>query len=200
MKKLLYVSCAFVLFSCSENGNRNSKSNNPNNVIEEAESSASSSLSKSGSRYGGNMVDDIFGALLDKDENLKKLDEKILNLQKESSKVISENEKVISKSAIYYVDAKSKTESISDSLTKKGALEMIKQSSDRFDLKTQKLRELLAQAKLNGQKIDDSYTIFKIKKTIPEIEKYQNDNPIELNNLNNYINRQTQLLAELQKL
>jgi hypothetical protein len=157
-------------------------------------------MSKSGSRYGGNMVDEIFAALMDKEENLKKLEEKIQNLQKESSKVISENEKVISKSAIYYVDAKSKTESISDSLTKKGALEMIKQSSDRFDLKTQKLRELLAQAKLNGQKIDDSYTIFKIKKTIPEIEKYQNDNPIELNNLNNYINRQMQLLAELQKL
>lgn len=200
MKKILYVSCAFFWFSCSENSSRNSKANNPTNVIEEAESSASSSLSKSGSRYGGNMVDEIFGALLDKNENLKKLDEKILNLQKESTKIISENEKVISKSANYYADAKSKTESISDSLTKKSALEMIKQSSDRFDLKTQKLRELIGQAKLNSQKIDDTYTIFKIKKTIPEIEKYQNDNPIELNNLNNYINRQSQLLSELKKI
>lgn len=200
MKKILYISCAFFLFSCSENSNRNSKANNPTNVIEEAESSASSSLSKSGSRYGGNLVDEIFGALLDKNENLKKLDEKILNLQKESTKIISENEKVISKSANYYADAKSKTESISDSLTKKSALEMIKQSSDRFDLKTQKLRELIGQAKLNSQKIDDTYTIFKIKKTIPEIEKYQNDNPIELNNLNNYINRQSQLLSELKKI
>lgn len=200
MKKILYICCAFILFSCSENSNRNSKVNTPNNVIEEAESSASSSLSKSGSRYDGNMVDEIFGALLDKDKSLKNLDERILNLQKESAKIISENEKVISKSANYYADAKSKAQIISDSLTKKSALEMIKQSSDRFDLKTQKLRELITQAKLNGQKIDDTYTVFKIKKTIPEIEKYQNGNPIELNNLNNYINRQTQLLSELQKL
>ena len=77
---------------------------------------------------------------------------------------------------------------------------MIKQSEERFNVQSKKLRELIAQAQLNQEKINDTYIIFKIRKTIPEIEKYQKDNPLELKILLTYIDKQTQLITELRKL
>ncbi len=189
-----------MMFSCSENTSGSLKTTEPTNVIEEAESHGSSSISKSASRYGENQVDKIYGVLMSKDENLKKLDEQINSLQNESRKTLSENGKVLATSAEYYKDAKSKTAGITDSVAKNETLEMIKQSEQRFNLQSKKLRELIAQAQLNQEKINDTYIIFKIRKTIPEIEKYQDQNPIELKNLLTYINKQTQLIAELQKL
>lgn len=200
MKKLIYLSSALVMFSCSENTSGSLKTTEPTNVIEEAESHGSSSISKNGSRYGENQVDKIYGVLMSKDKNLKKLDERISSLQNESRKTLSENGGVLARSAEYYKDAKSKTAGITDSLAKNQTLEMIKQSEQRFNLQSKKLRELIAQAQLNQEKINDTYIIFKIRKTIPEIEKYQNDNPLELKNLLTYINKQTQLIAELRKL
>lgn len=200
MKKLIYLSYALLMCSCSENTSGSMKTTEPTNVVEEAESYGSSSISKSGSRYGENQVDKIYGVLMSKDENLKKLDERINSIQNESRKTISENGKVLATSAEYYKDAKSKTAAIIDSLAKNQTLEMIKQSEERFNVQSKKLRELIAQAQLNQEKINDTYIIFKIRKTIPEIEKYQNQNPIELKNLLTYINKQTQLIAELRKL
>lgn len=200
MKKLIYLSFAFVMFSCYENTSGNLKTTEPTNVIEEAESYGSSSISKSGSRYGENQVDKIYGVLMSKDENLKNLDQRISSVQNESRKTLSENGKVLATSAEYYKDAKSKTAGITDSLAKNQTLEMIKQSEERYNLQSKKLRELITQAQLNQEKINDTYIIFKIRKTIPEIEKYQNQNPIELKNLLTYINKQTQLIAELRKL
>ncbi len=200
MKKLIYLSSALLIFSCSENTSGNLKTTEPTNVIEEAESYGSASISKSGSRYGENQVDKIYGVLMSKDENLKKLDERINSLQNESRKTLSENGKVLATSAEYYKDAKSKTAGITDSLAKNQTLEMIKQSEERFNVQSKKLRELIAQAQLNQEKINDTYIIFKIRKTIPEIEKYQDQNPIELKNLLTYINKQAQLIAELKKL
>lgn len=200
MKKLIYLSSALLMFSCSENTSGSLKTTEPTNVIEEAESYGSSSISKSGSRYGENQVDKIYGVLMSKDENLKNLDERISSVQNESRKTLSENGKVLATSAEYYKDAKSKTAGITDSLAKNQTLEMIKQSEERYNLQSKKLRELITQAQLNQEKINDTYIIFKIRKTIPEIEKYQNQNPIELKNLLTYINKQTQLIAELRKL
>ncbi|WP_159436354.1 hypothetical protein [Chryseobacterium indoltheticum] len=44
------------------------------------------------------------------------------------------------------------------------------------------------------------YNAFKIKKTLPEIEKYQNAHPLKTDSLNNFINKQNQLLNELKNL
>lgn len=50
-----------------------------------------------------------------------------------------------------------------------------------------------------AEKLVNTYTAFKIRKTLPEIEKYQNAHPLKTDNLNTFITKQNKLLEELKK-
>ena len=53
---------------------------------------------------------------------------------------------------------------------------------------------------INNGRINDYYSFFKIKKTLPEIEKYQNQNPLKLEELKKIIADQNQLLEKLKNI
>lgn len=196
MKKILFSSTLFLLIiSCSEK-----TENKPleNNVVDNVESSISTSL-KSG-RGKGNMVLDIYAELLKNDKKLQKLEKKIEDINKETNVVISDYETIINKSDSYYNDANELTRSIIDSMTKKEIEKEIKFSSERYDLKTKKIKDLIVKINQNTSIIKDQHMIFKIKKTLPEIEKYQNAHPLKTDSLENFVNKQNQLLSELKNL
>lgn len=196
MKKIIITSAlSLLIISCEQKSE-----NNPldNNVVDHVESS--SSISLKGARGKGNMVFDIYSELLKNDKSLQNLEQKIENVSKETNSVISEYQKILNKSENYYDDAKQLTMSITDSMVKKEIERDIKFSSERYDLKTKKIKDLIVQINKNTNIIQDQHTIFKIKKTIPEIEKYQNAHPLKTDSLENFINKQTQLLNELKNL
>lgn len=194
-KSLISTSLFLLIFSCSEK-----PENKPleNNVVDNVESSSSISLKSA--RGKGNMVLDIYAELLKNDKSLLNLEQKIEDVYKNTNTVISEYENIINKSDSYYNDAEQLTRSITDSLVKKEIERDIKFSSERYDLKTKKIKGLIVQINKNTSIIQDQHTIFKIKKTLPEIEKYQNSHPLKTDSLENLINKQNQLLDELRNL
>ena len=196
MKKILITSTLFLLIvSCSKKSE-----NNPleNNAVDNVESSVSNSLKSA--REKGNMVLEIYSELLKNDKKLQDLEQRIEKVRTETQSTISEYEKIIYKSDSYYNDAKQLTRSINDSLMKKEIEREIKFSSEKYDLKTKKVKDLIVKINQNSSTIEDQYITFKIKKTLPEIEKYQNAHPLKTDSLNNFINKQNQLLNELKNL
>jgi uncharacterized protein (DUF3084 family) len=197
MKKVFITSTLFLLiFSCKQKD----AETNPleNNAVDNVESSVSNSLKSV--RGKGNMVLEIYSELLKNDKNLQDLEQQIEKIRTETQSVVSEYEKIIYKSDSYYNDAKHLTRSINDSLMKKEIEREIKFSSEKYDLKTQKIKDLIVKINQNSSTIEDQYITFKIKNTLPEIEKYQNAHPLKTDSLNNFINKQNQLLNELKNL
>jgi len=193
MKRIfLLFAFSFFIISCNE-----TKTNPPivENAVDNAESSPISSLKRG--RYSENMVHQIYNELMKNDKNLKVLDEKIVDINEKTQKTISRYEDVINKSAIYYNDAKYLTRAITDSITKKQVEADVKMSSEKYELKTKNIKDLIQQIHTNQSKIKDQYIVFRIKKTIPEIEKYQKAHPLKTDSLNQFINKQNQLLNEL---
>lgn len=193
MKRIFLLSAfSLLIISCTEN-----KTNPPTieNAIDNAESSPMSSLKQV--RYSENMVHQIYNELMKNDKNLKLLDDKIIDINEKTQKTISRYEDVITKSAIYYNDAKQMTRAIKDSITKKQIEGDLKLSTEKYDLKTKNIKDLIQQININQSKITDQYVVFRIKKTIPEIEKYQQAHPLKTDSLNMFINKQKQLLNEL---
>ena len=90
--------------------------------------------------------------------------------------------------------------SVTDSTTKKQIEQEIKTSSDRYRLKTKTIKDLIDKIRKNNVAILDHYVAFKIRKTLPEIEKYQNAHPLKADSLNQFINKQNKLLEELKNL
>jgi len=196
MKRIfLLFAFSFFIISCDE-----TKTNPPivENAVDNAESSPMSSLKRG--RYSENMVHQIYNELMKNDKNLKLLDEKISDINEKTQKTISRYEDVINKSAIYYNDAKHLTRAITDSITKKQVEAYIKMSSEKYELKTKNIKDLIQRINGNQSKIKDQYIVFRIKKTIPEIEKYQQAHPLKTDSLTQFINRQNQLLNELKNI
>ena len=196
MKRIfLLFAFSFFIISCNEN------KTNPSiveNAVDNAESSPMSSLKQG--RYSENMVHQIYNELMKNDESLKVLDEKIIDINEKTQKTISRYEDVINKSAIYYNDAEHLTRAITDSITKGQVKADIKISSEKYELKTKNIKDLIQRINENQSKIKDQYIVFRIKKTIPEIEKYQQAHPLKTDSLNQFINKQNQLLSELKKI
>ncbi|WP_185247362.1 hypothetical protein [Chryseobacterium bernardetii] len=198
MKKILFAAILAVsLLSCTEN------KPHPKPVIENAVDNAESSFSsiaKSDYSRGGNLVNTIYAELLKNNKNLQSLDKRIADVSKETNIVINEYSIVIDKSENYYHDAKNLSGSITDSIAKNQIEKEIQNSADKYNLKNQAIRDLIKKTKANQSTIYEQYTIFKIRKTLPEIEKYQNAHPLKTDSLDNFINKQNQLLNELKNI
>ncbi|MFN1216297.1 hypothetical protein ACKW6Q_04845 [Chryseobacterium kwangjuense] len=193
MNKIFFASALMLsLLSCKENQSRNTPV--VENAVDNAESSVSGSLK---SYRKGDMVDQIYSELVRNDKNLKALDDKIIAIDEESRKVLAVYGETLRKSESFYLDAHNQAASVKDSLLKQQLDKEIKMSSDKYDLKISKVKELIAKVNANSDTINNLYTAFKIRKTIPEIEKYQKAHPLKTENLENLINKQNQLLNEL---
>lgn len=201
MKKILFASIlALSLLSCREN--QSEQAPVVENAVDNAESSVSGAIKKN-TRYSsreGNLVHEIYQELIKNDKNLQDLDTKIDNIQKDAETSISEYDDIIGKSETYYNDASALSNSVTDSVTKKQIEKEIKASAEKYDLKTQTIRNLIAKIKANRTTLHDQYLVFKIRKTLPEIEKYQSAHPLKTDHLDQFINKQNKLLEELKNL
>lgn len=201
MKKILLASAlALSLLSCRENKSRQAPV--VENAVDNAESSVSETIKKN-TRYSsreGNLVHEIYQELIKNDKALLDLDTRIENIQKETETSISEYDDIIGKSETYYNDATALSNSVTDSVTKKQIEKEIKASSEKYNIKTQTIRDLIAKIKANRTTLHDQYLVFKIRKTLPEIEKYQSAHPLKTDSLNQFINKQNKLLEELKNL
>ncbi|PTT34660.1 hypothetical protein DBR28_13370 [Chryseobacterium sp. HMWF028] len=199
MKKILFASSlALCLLSCRENKSRQAPA--VENAVDNAESSISSSIKKNTYSRDGNLVHEIYQELIKNDKALQGLDKRIESIDKEAEDAITEYDDVIQKSETYYNDATALSNSVTDSVTKKQIEKEIKTSSDQYNLKTQTIRDLITKIRANRITLHDQYVVFKIRKTLPEIEKYQNAHPLKTESLNQFINKQNKLLEELKKL
>ncbi|WP_294283866.1 hypothetical protein [uncultured Chryseobacterium sp.] len=197
MKKTLFITPLLILlFSCGKNKSENKP------LIENAIDNTDSSLKGSfeGSRYDDNMIDKIYSELIKNDNRLSALDDKILKIHEVESKVIHPYENIFIKSDGYYRDAKIQTNSITDSTLKHQIEDEIKLSVEKYDLKVKNIKALISRISKNTETINNLYTAFKIRKTLPEIEKYQNAHPLKTDSLEHFIGKQNQLLNALKNI
>ncbi len=194
MKKILFASAVVLsLLSCSE-------SKSQNDIVEKAAENTESSipikrLSKTQDIFNG-----IYDEQIKNDKEIKKVDEKISLMQEDAHKMQGIYSSVISNSEDYYLIAKNEAKSINDSVLRKEMIKLIEESSDKYYQKVQKIKDLKHKINRNKQSIYSLYAAFKIRKTLPEIEKYQNAHPLKTDSLNQFINKQNALLEELKKL
>ena len=195
MKNLLVITIAILLFSCKEK---------TENAVVAAEKSniVSSVSSQKGSRYseGTSLIDAIYFEIIKEDKELQLLDDEINLIGKNSYEHIKKKEELLDKPKEYFGEVNEKIAADKDSILKKQMQNFIKESSDHFTKSKQDLRLLISQIDSNNRSITQHYDFFKIRKTLPEIEKYQKQNPLKLEELKKIITDQNQLLEKLKNL
>jgi len=195
MKKILLTSTLFLFtISCKENNQTNT------DIVEQAKKNTESSFSIKRMSRSEAIIDGIYAEKIKDDPKLIELDKKFKALQNDSHIMQNLHDDIINSSENYYSDGERRAKNIMDSSLQKEVLNLLKNSSEKYDVKINKLNELKIQVNLNFIKLSSFYDIYKIKKTIPEIENYQETHPLDTDSLQNFINKQNQLLNELKNL
>lgn len=193
-KTFLILSLILMISSCKED---NSKENE---IVEKAAGNTDSSFPIKRMSRSQDILDGIYSELLKDDPQLKNFDEKLVSLQQDSRIIQNLNDDIINNSDEYYLLANNAAKAIRDSALKKEILDFVQNSTDKFSTKKDKFEELKKQINLNYFKIFSFYQALKIKKTLPEIEKYQQAHPLKTDSLTQFINKQNQLLSELKNI
>ncbi len=191
------ISLSFL--ACNEKSSvKKTDAKKNDNVVEEVGKSAIDPFQNSYKSSGNNsMVEDIYQQIIVNNKELTKLDTQIKNINTKTAEVTKEYEDVLSKSSDYYHDALSKTKKFKDSLLQKKIDSMIAVSAENYTSKNQELISKLQLAQEQLKTINDRYEAFKIKKSLYEIEKYQNDNTFDLKSIKELIDEQNEILRSL---
>jgi hypothetical protein len=196
MKKILWTFALFLLlFSCNESHIENKP------LVENAIDNTDSSIKGSfGSLRNENNIDRTYYEIIKNDKRLSAFDDQIVKNYENYRKVIATYDNILSKSETFYRDASYKVNTITDSALKHQTEKHIMASSNQYELKINNIRILIAALEKNNEKVNNLYTSFKIRKTLPEITKYQNAHPLKTDSLENFIKKQDQLLDQLKNL
>jgi hypothetical protein len=196
MRKILLTFVLFLLlFSC----NKSHTENKPlvENAIDNTDSSIKGSF---GSSRDENSIDRTYYEIIKNDKRLSAFDDQIVKNYENYRKVIATYDNILSKSEAFYRDASYQVNTITDSALKHQTEKQIMASSNQYELKIKNIRILIAALEKNNEKVNNLYTSFKIRKTLPEIKKYQNAHPLKTDSLENFIKKQDQLLDQLKNL
>lgn len=192
MKKIIFASALILsVASCAENKPKD------DDLVGKAAENTESSIPIKRLSTAQDILNGIYDEKIKDDDGLTRLDEKISSMQTDAHKIKDIYSNVISNSEDYYSIAYNEAKGINDSVLRKEIINILKISSDKYSLKIQKIKDLKHKINQNRQYIYSYYNAFKIRKTLPEIEKYQNTNPLKTDSLNDFINKQNKLIEEI---
>ncbi|PPZ91373.1 hypothetical protein C3729_08070 [Cloacibacterium normanense] len=197
MKKLITIISIVSLISCNKEARTEAIPKNETDKVILKDNDI-----KSFSRYSNDnnsLIEKIYYKIIENDQNLTKLDEEISKLNDESREYKRSLDDILQKPDDYYKDAKYRTKFLKDSLLKKEILKLIESSEKNFTKNTSVLKGKMKQTNLNTISINELYSIYKIRKTLPAIEDFQKTIP---NNkkIDSIINEQEKLIQQLKSL
>lgn len=197
MKKIITIISIVSLISCNKEARTEAIPKNETDKIILKDNDI-----KSFSRYSNDnnpLIEKIYYKIIENDQNLTKLDEEISKLNDESREYKRSLDDILQKPDDYYKDAKYRTKFLKDSLLKKEILKLIESSEKNFTKNTSVLKGKMKQTNLNTISLNELYSIYKIRKTLPAIEDFQKTIP-ENKKIDSIINEQEKLIQQLKSL
>jgi hypothetical protein len=148
----------------------------------------------------GNLTEELYQELVDKNPALKKLEEDLAAYSPKPNELNEKFQQYDNKSNNYYRSASDKASTITDSLLRMKIISLIKTSTKKYSTKTAGLHSLLGQISKNGATLNDHHSVLKIVLTLPVIEKYQDDNNSGKKEFKDFINQQENLILQIDSL
>jgi hypothetical protein len=183
MKPALILSLIiFVLLTACKN---NTKQQNPPPEIPKA-------LEEKGSyglvtkRGGDNVLEELYNELAEKTPELKNLENQIDNLNSGRNDATEIFYTYNGKNTLYYSEANQILGRMKDSSIKEKIKDLITSSNTKYDTKISGHTKLLTAIDSKFSTLEDLHAYLKIKRTLPIMEKYQNDNLPSIKPMDDY--------------
>ncbi|MBF4505650.1 hypothetical protein IRZ83_03155 [Flavobacterium sp. JLP] len=190
MKKSLILFSFALFFSCQKNENNDSNNQEPKALQEK-------SIDIGRFRKGDDLVDDLYQELVNKSPELKNLEDELNSINPgDTTAIFNDYDR---KSDNYYTSATGHAEGIRDSILKNKILNLIKNSSTKYDGKKSDVENLVTTINKRRTEITNYHTALKIILTFPLIEKYQNDHLPKKSPFEKVIEKENQVLEKVKQ-
>lgn len=188
MRIKIFISVSLVLgcVSCNDSP----VPENPQQQIPKALEEKSVSYELVTKRGYDDLVESLYNELVSKDIDLKKLEDKIDELNKTKADSTNTFEKFNQKNQSYFSAANTHIAEIKDSLLRDKMSNLIAGSLTKYNSSIDIHNDLLKIIETRRLTIFDLHNILKIVKTLPLIEKYQYENLPGTKSLEGYIKQQ----------
>ncbi len=186
------IFCLTLLYSCE---NRQ-KENKTETRIETPKALQEDKLEIKSYSRSGDLIDELYQELVDKNPELKKLEEDIEAIRLKSNEPIEKFNAYGARSNSYYSSANYKATAMSDSLLKNKIIAFISKSENNYIEKTTEINSLLKQVSENSSAINNHHTVLKIVLTLPLIEQYQKENLPNTKEFKDIIKEQDKLIKQ----
>jgi hypothetical protein len=145
----------------------------------------------------GNLLEELYTELAEKDEKLKKLENDISVLGSSKDDSLQQTNSFINKNGNYYDLADEYADRISDSVFKYKIKRMIEEGMNTYQSSIAGHRKLITLIDTNNSSIGDLHVALKIVKTLPVITRYQQTNLPPVKPLQNYEKEQNKMISRI---
>ena len=188
MTTKIFISTILVLtFASCDNTRTQDK---PKQETPQALEDKSSSYELISKRGYDDLVESLYNELVTKDVDLKKLEDKIDELNKSKNDTTDLFDKYNGKNRSYFSSADRHVVNIKDSLLRDKMKILVINQLSKYNSRIGKHNELLKIIDAKQMTISDLHNVLKIVRTLPLIDKYQNDNLTDTKSFEGYIKHQ----------
>ena len=188
MTTKIFISTILVLtFTSCDNTRTQDK---PKQETPKALEDKSSSYELVSKRGYDDLVESLYNELVTKDIDLKKLEDKIDELNKSKNDTTELFDKYDGKNQSYFSSADRHVVDIKDSLLRNKMRIIVTNQLSKYNSRIGKHNELLKIIDAKQMTISDLHNVLKIVRTLPLIDKYQKDNLTDTKSFEGYINQQ----------
>jgi uncharacterized protein YdiU (UPF0061 family) len=192
MTTKIFISTILVLTLASCNNTRTQ--DKPKQETPKALEDKTSSYELVSKRGYDDLVESLYNELVSKNIDLKKLEEKIEELNKSKTDTTNLFDKFNKKNQSYFSAANRHIAEIKDSLLRDKMRNLISNNLTKYNSSIVRHNDLLKIIETKNLTIADLHNILKIVKTLPLIEKYQYDNLPSTKSFEGYIKRQDETI------
>jgi hypothetical protein len=189
-KIFLSTILAFILVSCDDTQIQDK----PQQATPKALEDNSSFEIVSKGRRSDDLVESLYNELVSKDVELKRLEVKMNDLNSSKYDSIKLFDKFNGKIQSYFGSIDRNVLEIEDSLLRDKMKLLIASNLTKYNSRIAKHNELLKTLAINEIRISDLHTVLKIVKTLPVIEKYQQNNLPTTRQLEGFVKQQDQTI------
>jgi len=159
-----------------------------------------SDISSMRGRSNNDLVEELYQGLVDETPGLKLINKEMSDIRANKNNLNNEFSNYDYKSKTYYDAASGKLSTVSDSTLKLKLSNLIKESLVKYNAKTGSVQSLLKLMDRKSLSISDYHIALMVIKTLPLIEKYQEDNLPDSKAFKDLLKQQSALLKKMDSL
>ena len=174
LMKLFYTAILFIAIASCNNNRQPVAESTPQQIPKAFKEESSSLISKRS--YEGDVIEELYNELLEKDKTLSALEDGIEKIKDNSKDSASAFNTFDSRNISFYSSATGHLGTIKDSVLKERIKLLVDNSLTQYKAKIAIHNNLLSSINSKDITLDDLHFVLKLTKTLAVMEKYQSDN------------------------